>query len=126
VSMFEVPLSDIHVLSLGTTDECTHLGDRLDNGGLYGWARHAGADALLRAQTMGTFHAAEHLIGPGHITRINAVVPKGLFRLDRASDAALRGRAEDVSRRESPRVAALLKHNPRPYVPLHTKEAVNG
>jgi uncharacterized protein len=126
VSTFEIPLSDIHVLSLGTTDECARLGERLDNGGLYAWGRHAGAAALLRAQSLGTFHAAEHLIGPDHIVRINAVVPEGLFDLDRASDVALRGRAEDVSRRESPHVAPLLDHVPHPYVPFHANEAVDG
>ncbi len=78
VSMFQVALPEIRVLSLGTTDEATHLGATLERGvgsAGAGEAHHA----LLRAQDLGTFHAAEHLIGPEQIVRINTVVPKGLF-----------------------------------------------
>jgi patatin-like phospholipase/acyl hydrolase len=116
VSMFEVPLSSIHVLSLGTTDDCTHLPTGLDNGGIISWARHAGPAALLRAQSLGTFHSAEHLITPERVVRVSAVVPEGLFGLDRVDSAAIRGLAEDVSRRQSPRASSFMAHTPRQWL----------
>lgn len=116
VSMFDVPLSSIHVLSLGTTDDCTHLPNSLDNGGAISWAKDAGPAALLRAQSLGTFHSAEHLITPEHIVRVNVAVPEGLFGLDAVEPTAIRGRAEDVSRRESPRIRTFVTHTPRSWL----------
>lgn len=109
VSMLGIPLSAIHVLSLGTTDAVSANKTGLDRGGFFQW-RRAGAKILLRAQSLGTLHAAEHLKTPDHIERIDPKVPDGLFHLDRLDAGAIRGVAEDVSRRCSPGVVPFTRH----------------
>lgn len=124
VSVLDRPLDEIRVLSLGTTDEVTHLGTELDDGGWLQWGRNAGS--LLRAQTLGTFHAAEHLIGKESILRIDPRVPADLFRLDRVDGSTIRGLAEGVSRRESPFVHAFTTHAPSAYVPYPRKDTTDA
>lgn len=117
-SMLGVPLDLIRVLSLGTTDPLANLDRRLDRGGLLAWARHGGS-VLLRAPSVGSFHTVEHLVGRDRAVRIDPIVPKGLFGLDRVNEQRIRGLAEDVARRESPRVRPFVAHRAAPYVPLH-------
>lgn len=123
-SMLGVPLDRLRILSMGTTDECVDLGSRLDRGGLIQWARPAG-NVLLRGQAIGSFHAAEHLVGSGNITRIDSPVPAGVFRLDRINAARIRGLAEDVARTASPAIEHLTHHLSAPFVPC-SKEPSNG
>lgn len=123
-SMLEVPLDAMRVLSMGTTDDCVDLGDKLNTGGLLQWARPA-SSVLLRGQAIGSFHAAEHLIGPESITRIDSSVPAGLFRLDRINEARIRGLAEDVARTASPAVDRFTHQTAAPYTPT-SKEATDG
>lgn len=115
-SMLEVPLDAMRVLSMGTTDDCVDLGDKLNRGGLLQWARPASA-VLLRGQAIGSFHAAEHLIGPTNITRIDSPVPAGVFKLDRINEARIRGLAEDVARTASPAVELFTHQKAAPFTP---------
>jgi uncharacterized protein len=123
-SMLEVPLDAMRVLSMGTTDDCVDLGDKLNRGGLVQWARPA-SSVLLRGQAVGSFHAVEHLIGPERITRIDSLVPAGLFELDRINEARIRALAEGVARTASPAVECFTHQKAAPYTPT-TKEASNG
>jgi uncharacterized protein len=109
VSLLGISLNAIHVLSLGTTDEVSVNKESLDRGGFFQW-RRAGAKVLLRAQSLGTLHTAEHLITKQHIVRIDRTVPDGLFNLDRLDAGAIRGIAEDVSRRCSPQILPFIAH----------------
>jgi hypothetical protein len=117
-SMLDVPLDAMRILSMGTTDDCVDMGDKLNRGGLLQWARPAGT-VLLRGQAIGSFHAAEHLIGPENITRIDSPVAAGLFELDRINEARIRGLAEDVSRTASPAVEHFTQQPAAPYTPNH-------
>jgi predicted acylesterase/phospholipase RssA len=117
-SMLEVPLDAMRILSMGTTDDCVDLGDKLNRGGLLQWARPA-SNVLLRGQAIGSFHAAEHLIGPENITRIDSPVPAGVFQLDRINEARIRGLAEDVARTASPAVERFTRQKAAPYTPNH-------
>jgi len=117
VSMLDVPLERIRVLSLGATDPVVDLGRKLDPGGLVAWAR-SGKSILLRAPALGALHAAEHLIGPENVERVDPVVPDGVFALDKIDGPRLRGLAEDVARRESERLRPFFEHTPGPYEPL--------
>lgn len=117
-SMLEVPIDAMRVLSMGTTDDCVDLGDKLNRGGLLQWSRPA-SSVLLRGQAIGSFHAAEHLIGPENITRIDSPVPAGLFQLDRINEARIRGLAEDVARTASPAVERFTHQKAAPYTPNH-------
>jgi patatin-like phospholipase/acyl hydrolase len=116
ISMLGASPGAIRVLSLGTTDEVTTSGHRLDAGGVLRWARPVPA-LLLRAQALGSLHAAQHLLRPERITRIDPSVPDGLFRLDRLDSTMIRGLAEGVSRRWSPTVASFTTHAARPFTP---------
>lgn len=109
ISMLGIAPKAIHVLSLGTTDAVSANKKSLDRGGFFHWAG-PGVKILLRAQSLGTFHAAEHLIGADHIERIDHKVPDRLFDLDRLDAGAIRGIAEDVSRRCSPRIVPFTEH----------------
>lgn len=123
-SLLDVPLEDIRILSLGTTEEVSSLSAKLANAGLIGWGR-TGASLLLHAQAVGSFHVVEHLIGPDNVTRIDSLVPAGLFGLDRVDATRLRGLAENVARVQSPRVASFTTHTPAPYVPTIDAEAAH-
>lgn len=116
VSMLGVPLADIRVLSLGTTDPVTSHAPSLDSGGAARWARPS-SGVLLRAQALGHRHTAEHLVGPHNVVRVDANVPDGMFELDRLAADAIRGLAEGVSRRESPRVEPFTRTVAAPYQP---------
>lgn len=122
-SSFDIDLADIRLLSLGTTSEVIAPSRLLDRGGLVAWAVH-GPDLFLRAQALGGFHTAEHLLRRDHgrLIRIDAHVPKGLFRLDRVDPSAIRGQAEFISRQESERVTPFItEHVAPPFVPANKK-----
>jgi patatin-like phospholipase/acyl hydrolase len=123
-SMLDVPLDAMRILSMGTTDDCVDLGDKLNRGGLIQWARPA-SSVLLRGQAIGSFHAAEHLVGAENVTRIDSPVPAGLFKLDRTNETRIRGLAEDVARTASPAIERFTTQIATPYVPMN-KEASNG
>ncbi len=125
VSMLGVGLENIHVLSLGTTDELTDLPSSLDKGGLCQWAR-AAIPLILRGQGVGSFHAVEHLVGPTQVLRIDPVVPARLFRLDRIDRSRIRGLAEDVSRKAAPSVKAFTKQQADTYTPLYSTTNIDA
>jgi hypothetical protein len=125
VSMLGIALENIHVLSLGTTDELRDLPNSLDQGGLCQWARVA-TRLTLRAQGVGSFHAVEHLIGPTQVVRIDPAVPAGLFRLDRIDRRRIRGLAEDVSRKAAPSVKAFTKQQADTYTPIYSKTNIEA
>jgi uncharacterized protein len=100
---------DCTVLSLGTTDPIRRAGSRLDRGGLVQWA-HAAPRLLLRAQAVSSLHMAEHLLGRDRVTRIDPIVPDGMFELDQLDAGSIRGLAEGVSRRASAGVVPFLAH----------------
>jgi patatin-like phospholipase/acyl hydrolase len=108
--------SECSVLSLGTTEPVSRVGRRVDCGGLVQWARPS-SRLFLRAQAISSLHMAEHLLGRDRVTRIDPVVPDGLFHLDRLDAGAIRGLAEGVSRRTSERVEAFLTHRAPEFLP---------
>lgn len=104
------------VLSLGTTDPISWAHQSLDHGGLAQWARPS-SKLFLKAQAVSSLHMAEHLLGRDRVTRIDPVVPDGLFRLDRLDSATIRGLAEGVSRRASGAVEPFFAHRAPPFRP---------
>jgi uncharacterized protein len=106
-SMLNVPLSSIRLLSLGTTYDVTDHPFWLNWGGLFLWARSA-PQVLMRAQSEGANGQAQHLLGNDRFLRVNPVIPKGLFALDRLNLDQLMARAADVSRKVAPKIEALI------------------
>lgn len=117
VSMLGASLDQVSVLSLGTTDPLSSRPRRLERGGFFQWGLSA-TSLILRAQSLGTLHASEHLLGQvGRLTRIDPTVEDGLFDLDKLDPVRIRGLAETVSRKCSPLVEGFTKHRAASYVP---------
>lgn len=122
VSEFKIDLSDIRVLSLGTTSDLGVRSKRLDRGGFAAWATCA-TTVILRGQSLAASNAAYHLIPRGQSLRIDPDVPDKLLRLDGVSPDELMGRAEQESRFISDEVRRIfLDHHAGYYTPCHSPE----
>jgi patatin-like phospholipase/acyl hydrolase len=120
VSMLGVPLSDIHVFSLGTTDARIKRRQALDGGGILQWIRKKDViDILMRGQSVGTNGLAAHLIGPKNVLRIDPVVPE-VFALDQINETEPLIHAERTALHDGPAIAEhFFGHRAAPYTPLH-------
>lgn len=120
VSMFGQPLSDIHVLSLGTTVEQVDRRRGLDRGGIVAWIRNQDViDILMRGQSVGATGLAGHLIGPDHLLRIHPTVPKAVA-LDRPDADRLLALAEREAVNQGPGVEdQFFSHSASPYKPCY-------
>ncbi len=123
VSLFEMPLDRIRVLSLGTTSAVTVRKRRLDRGGLVQWARGGTVvDVLLRGQSTGAHTQVTHLLGADNVLRLDPPAPAGLSRLDAVDADELIGKASHHSRRACPQFEATFGgHVPAPYHPHHVQ-----
>jgi len=119
VSLLGIPLDQIYILNLGTTDEVKSYPTNLDNGGRAKWAK-AAIDVIMRGQSIGAHTQAQHLIGKDHVERLDPKVPDGLFALDKLSTAALLGKAAHESRHFCPRFKELFGgHKASEYSPIY-------
>lgn len=126
VSLLEVPLTNVRLLSIGTTNEFRGLPRSLMRGGAYQWIRSkALIDTLMTGQAIGAFTAAKHLLGASHVERINPSVPRRLLHLDRLRVDNAVAWAASESRRAAPRVKErFFDHLAVPYQsPRTPKEA---
>lgn len=120
VSVLNVPLQNIHLLSLGTSDAVVHHPPGLDNGGKLTWANHA-VNLVMRGQSLGVHKQALHLLGTERVTRLDPKVPDGLFALDRADSAeGLMAKAAHESRILIPGIAkGFFVHKAPLYEPCY-------
>lgn len=119
VSLLNIPLEQIYVLNLGTTDEVKSYPSHLDNGGCFKWCK-AAVDVIMRGQSIGAWTQSQHLIGKDHIERLDPKVPDGLFALDKLSTDKLMGKAAHESRHFSPKFNEMFaRHEASEYVPLY-------
>lgn len=120
ISILDQNLQDIHVLSLGTTNDRVDRSRSLDRGGILGWAiKNNVLDVLMRGQSEGAHGIAQHLIGPEQVTRINPVVSK-VLALDRPDPDRFLHQAERVATDWGPLVQdRFFSHRAAPYAPLH-------
>jgi len=126
-SVLGVPLSSIHVMSIGTTEPIVHRKRRLDAGGLLAWCRSA-PDVLMKGQSVGTNNQAIHLLGKEKVFRVDVRVPEGVFALDKPAIEALFGKAAGTSREVSPRFELEFRcHVAAAFAPIRTKseETIN-
>ena len=121
VSIFNVPIENIRVLSLGTSFSRKQWGSGLDWGGKLVWAKSA-AELVMRGQSVGAVIQAELLLGKKNVLRLNPVVPDGLFSLDKFTRTnELVASAADESRKRMPKVEQqFLSHTAAPYVPIYS------
>lgn len=119
VSLLRVPLENISVLSIGTSDPVRCRRRSLDWSGRLGWAKSA-VDVVMRGQSLGIHKQALHLLGEDKVIRIDPRVPEGFFALDRLTTDELLSKASHESRTLSPRFERMfLSHKASRYEPLY-------
>lgn len=122
VSMLNVPLNAIRVLSMGTTDELKSRPKSLDRGGQWHWRKEA-VNVILRGQSIGANTMVQHLLGKDKVLRVDPKVPDGIFRLDKIAKDELLAKAAHVSRQTSPEVKEQftdhIAETSFPYIPFH-------
>lgn len=97
VSMLNMPIASIRVLSLGTTSEVKNRHKKLDQGGFWQWKKDA-TDVILQGQSIGASTQVLHLLGKDSFLRLNSEVPEKLFALDKLSESELLSKAAHESR----------------------------
>lgn len=119
VSLLDKSLSSLRVLSLGTTDALVDRSTKLDRGGIWQWKKDA-IDVVLRAQSIGAYTQALHLLLKGQSLRIDPKVPNGLFALDKLSAKELLSKAAHESRKYSNDFKNIfLDYQASEYKPYH-------
>lgn len=121
-SMLDVPLDRIRLLSMGATDEVKNHGSGMADGGLAQWRRPV-VPMLLRAQAKSSLHAAEHLVGPENVTRVDAAVPDGLFRLDKLDSDRICGLAESWAGHVCPQIKKFTAHRAEMFTPYPMEDS---
>jgi uncharacterized protein len=120
VSEFGIALTDIRVLSLGTTSELGEKAASLDRGGWLRWAR-AATPMILHGQTRAAENATYHLLPKGQFVRINPQVPENVLAIDGVNPDKLIGLARAESRQVNGTVDSVFSgHQAGPYTPFHT------
>lgn len=118
ISMFNVPLNAIRVLSLGTTNAIKGRPKTLDHGGIWQWKNEA-VNVILRGQSIAAFTQAQHLLGKDKVVRIDPKVPDKLFELDKLSEKELLAKAAHESRKFSPDFKKFIRHFSPEFKPLY-------
>ncbi|QHC75262.1 CBASS cGAMP-activated phospholipase [Rathayibacter sp. VKM Ac-2805] len=118
VKTLAVPLGDIRLLNIGTTEASAVSSDHLDDAGLIGWAPRV-VDLVLAASSRGGQAVAQNLLGKQRYHRFDAVVPRGKFVLDRVDAVGIAGVAADASRVLAPIYEKYFKsHKSPPFSPF--------
>ncbi len=119
ISMLDVPLNAIRVLSLGTTNAVKGRTKSLDRGGIWQWKSEA-VDVIMRGQSIGAFTQAQHLLGKDKVVRMDPKVPDRLFELDKLSEKELLAKAAHESRIFSPQFKEkFTEYKSSEFKPFH-------
>lgn len=121
VSMLGCQLSDIHVLSLGTTTARLKQPAYLNSAGNLPWVWGSRIiDVLMNGQSVGTSGLAEHLIGKQNFFRADTIVPK-IIPLDALHKEQFLTHAEDSALHQGPEIEnRFFKHAAAPYTPIYS------
>jgi patatin-like phospholipase/acyl hydrolase len=83
VGTLGIPLANLHVFSIGTSNAINHRKNRLNSGGIISWARESAAiDVIMRGQSIGVTNQISYLLGKDHVARLDPKVAAGEFSLD--------------------------------------------
>jgi patatin-like phospholipase/acyl hydrolase len=120
VSMFSCALSEIRVLSVGTTTSVAPRLSKLDGAGLVRWGLGMNVvEVLLAGQSAGAFAQVRHLIGQENSHRLNPSSPPDAS-LDACDARELIGKAAHHSRIFAPTFDSVFAaHQAAPFQPLH-------
>ena len=125
VSLFGRRLSDVRVLSVGTTSRAHARHRGLDRAGILRWATGQNiVDVLLAGQGAGAFAQVQLLVGKENAWRLDPLLLDGDIALDGADPDAFIGKAAHHSRRFCPDFEAIFADHIRdPYTPLQGPKA---
>lgn len=119
IKVLKIDISEIKVLSLGTTKDIKNRRNKLNKGGLSQWM-HDGIDLLMHGQSTAAFNTSKLILGSDKIVRINPTVPDGLFKLDKLNIDKLIAKAAHNSRSFTSTIRnSFLSHNVEDYIPLY-------
>lgn len=119
LTLLNVSLEQIRILSLGTTDQIVNRPKDLDRGGMWQWRKH-GIDVALRGQSIGTNAQVSLLLGKQNVLRLDPKVPDKLFALDKLSEKELLSKAANTSRGAAPEVKSkFLNYKAEVFNPIH-------
>ena len=120
VSMFGCALSEIRVLSVGTTTSLAPRPSQLDHAGLVRWALGTNVvEVLLAGQSAGAFAQVQHLVGSDNAHRLNPPAPAD-SSLDSCDARELVGKAAHHSRIFAPTFETVFAaHTAAPFHPFH-------
>lgn len=101
ISVLDVTIDNIHMLSIGTTEDLGKMSGILDVFG--GWPMWGGKaiELIMQAQSVSIQKQVSLLLG-NRLERVNPKVPKGLFKLDKLNMEELFSYASKYSRDFSP------------------------
>lgn len=122
IAVLDVPLTDVRILSVGTTEELKQSPRILSKfGGWPFWANTA-VELIMQAQSV-SISAQLKLLLKDNFIRVNPKVPAGLFGLDKMNMNELFAFASTHSRNESPIFNTRFKgHRAGEFIPVHKVE----
>lgn len=122
VSLLQVPLRDIHILSIGTSWELKQRSDSLDAAGKWGW-RAEGVDVMFRGQSQAAVKQAQLLLDTTdqqRVLRLDFPVPAATFGLDKVDLKRMLPKVEYFARHFGPKVEEMfLEHRAAGFETSH-------
>ena len=115
------PLTQIKVLSIGTFSAVRRRPTRLDGAGKFAWAPHA-IDLFMDAQSVSAHNHVSLLLDQECYVRVDPIVGKHEFSLDRPSDSkALIARARVYGRHLAEKFSeSFAGHTAPPFMPIYS------
>ena len=119
IAVLEIPLEDVRIFSVGTTEELKQSPRILSKfGGWPFWGKTA-VELIMQSQNV-SISAQLKLLLKENFVRVNPKVPAGLFGLDKMNMDELFAFASTHSRTESPMFNKVFKgHSADEFIPVH-------
>jgi len=123
ISLLAISLSDIRILSIGTSWELKARSDNLDTSGAWAWKTEI-VDVMFRGQSHAAVKQAQLLLDTPdqqRVLRLDFAVPKDTFDLDHVDLKRMMPKIEYCARHYGPKVEELfLDHQAEAFQPFHT------
>lgn len=122
VSLLNIPLQQIRILSIGTSWELKQRSDKLDVAGNFGWGQEI-VDVMFRGQSHAAIKQAELLLNTPdqqRVLRLDFPVPKDTFALDCVDLKRMLPKVEYCARHHGPKIEEIfLSHKAPEFTPSH-------
>ena len=121
-SLLQIPLTDLRILSIGTSWELKYRPDSLDDAGAWKWKKEI-VDVMFRGQSHAAVKQAQLLLDTPEqqrVLRLDFAVPEDTFGLDRVDLKRMLPKVEYCARHFGPKVGELFfDHQAAPFRPYH-------